>query len=37
MLPLELGNPGLFGDDLQLVSGCIAFLLESAGVAIVVA
>jgi hypothetical protein len=37
MLPLELGDPGLFGDDLQLVPGCVAFLLESAGVAIVVA
>jgi hypothetical protein len=37
MLPLELGNPGLFGDDLQLVPSCVTFLLESAGVAIVVA
>jgi hypothetical protein len=37
MLPLELGNPGLFGDDLQLVLGCVTFLLESAGLAIVIA
>jgi hypothetical protein len=37
MLPLELGNPGLFGDDLQLVLGCVMFLLESAGLAIVIA
>jgi hypothetical protein len=37
MLQLELGNPGLFGDDLQLMPGCIAFLLESSGVAIVIA
>jgi hypothetical protein len=37
MLPLELGNPGLFGDDLQLVPSCVAFFLESAGVAIVIA
>jgi hypothetical protein len=36
MLPLELGNPGFFGDDLQLVPGCIAFFLESVGVAIVI-
>jgi hypothetical protein len=34
MLPLELGNPGLFGDDLQLVPSCVAFLLESAGIAV---
>jgi hypothetical protein len=37
MLPLELGNPGLFGDDLQLVPGCVTFLLESAGVTIGIA
>jgi hypothetical protein len=37
MLPLELSDPDLFGDDLQLVSGCIAFLLEPAGSAIIVA
>jgi hypothetical protein len=37
MLPLELGNPGLFGDDLQLVSSCVAFILESAGVAVGIA
>jgi hypothetical protein len=34
MLPLELGNPGLFGDDLQFVPSCVAFLLESAGIAV---
>jgi hypothetical protein len=37
MLPLELGNPGHFGDDLQLVPSCIAFLLESSGTAIIIA
>jgi hypothetical protein len=37
MLPLKLGNPGFFGDDLQLVLGCVTFLLESASVVIVVA
>jgi hypothetical protein len=37
MLPLELSNPGFFGDDLQLVPSCVTFLLESAGVAIVIA
>jgi hypothetical protein len=37
MLPLELGNPDLFGDDLQFVPGCISFLLESVGVAIIIA
>jgi hypothetical protein len=37
MLPLELGNPGLFRDDLQLVPGCVTFLLESAGVAVRIA
>jgi hypothetical protein len=37
MLPLELGNPGLFGDDLQLVPSCVAFFLESAGVAVGIA
>jgi hypothetical protein len=37
MLPLELGNPGLFGDDLQLVPSCIAFFLESAGIAVRIA
>jgi hypothetical protein len=37
MLPLELGNPGLFGDDLQLVPGCVMFLLESASIMIVIA
>jgi hypothetical protein len=36
MLSLELSNPGLFGYDLQLVPGCVTFLLESAGVAIIV-
>jgi hypothetical protein len=34
MLPLELGNPGLFGDDLQFVSGGVTFLLESTGIAV---
>jgi hypothetical protein len=33
MLPLELDNPSLFGDDL----GCVAFFLESAGVTIRIA
>jgi hypothetical protein len=37
MLPLELGNPDLFGDDLQLVPGCVMVLLESAGIAVRVA
>jgi hypothetical protein len=37
MLPLKLGDPGFFGDDLQLVPGCVTFLLESTGVAIVLA
>jgi hypothetical protein len=37
MLPLELSNPGLFGDDLQLMPSCIAFFLESAGVAVGIA
>jgi hypothetical protein len=37
MLPLELGNPGLFGDGLQFVLGCIAFFLESVGVEAVIA
>jgi hypothetical protein len=34
MLPLELGDPGLFGDDLQLMLGHVAFLFESTGGAI---
>jgi hypothetical protein len=34
VLPLELGNPVLFGDDFQFVPGRVAFLLESAGSAI---
>jgi hypothetical protein len=37
MLPLELGNPGLFGYDLQFVPDCIAFLLESVGVTVRIA
>jgi hypothetical protein len=37
MLPLELDNPDLFGDDLQFMLGCVAFLLESAGVAVKIA
>jgi hypothetical protein len=37
MLPLELGNPSLFGDDLQLVLSCVPFILESAGVTISIA
>jgi hypothetical protein len=37
MLPLELGDLGLFGDDLQLVSGCVTFLFESAGITIGIA
>jgi hypothetical protein len=37
MLPLELGKSGLFGDDLQFVPGCVAFLLESAGVVVRIA
>jgi hypothetical protein len=37
MLPLELDNPDLFGDDLQFVPGCVAFLLESAGIAVRIA
>jgi hypothetical protein len=37
MLPLLLGDPGFFGDDLQLMPGCIAFYLESVGIAIVIA
>jgi hypothetical protein len=34
MLPLKLSDSGFFGDDLQLVPGCITFLLESTGGAI---
>jgi hypothetical protein len=26
MLPLEFGDPDLFGDYLQFVPGCVAFL-----------
>jgi hypothetical protein len=37
MLPLELGDTTLFGDDLQFVLGCVAFLLEFAGVAVRIA
>jgi hypothetical protein len=37
MLPLELDNPGMFGDYLQLVPGCVMFLLESAGVVVRIA
>jgi hypothetical protein len=37
MLPLELGNSGLFGDDLQFVPGCVTFLLESVGVTVRIA
>jgi hypothetical protein len=37
MLPLKLGNPGLFRDDLQFVLGCVAFLLESVGIAVRIA
>jgi hypothetical protein len=37
MLPLELGKSSLFGDDRQFVLGCIAFLLESAGVVVRIA
>jgi hypothetical protein len=37
VLPLEFGDPGLFGDDLQFVPGFIAFHLEPAGIVIVVA
>jgi hypothetical protein len=36
MLPLELGNPGLFGDDLQLVLSYVTFFLESTGIAILI-
>jgi hypothetical protein len=36
VLPLELGDPGIFGDDLQHVSGFIAFRLEPAGGAIII-
>jgi hypothetical protein len=34
MLPLELGNPDLFGDDLQFMPSCVAFLLESVGIVV---
>jgi hypothetical protein len=37
MLPLELGDPSLFGDDLQFVPGCVTFLFESAGIAVRIA
>jgi hypothetical protein len=37
MLPLELSNPGLFGDNLQFVPGHVAFLPEPAGVVVSVA
>jgi hypothetical protein len=34
MLPLEVSDPGLFGDNLQFVPGRVAFLSELAGVAV---
>jgi hypothetical protein len=34
ILPFELGDPDLFGDDLQFMPGCVAFPLESAGVTV---
>jgi hypothetical protein len=37
MLPLGLGDPGFFGDSLQLEPSCVAFFLEFAGGAVVVA
>jgi hypothetical protein len=37
MLPLELIDPGLFRDGLQLKPSCVALFLESAGSEIVVA
>jgi hypothetical protein len=37
MLPLELGDPDLFGEDLQLVLSCVVFFLESAGNAVRIA
>jgi hypothetical protein len=37
MLPLELSNPGLFGDNLQFVPGRVTFLPEPAGVAVSIA
>ena len=37
VLPLEISNPDLLGDDLQLVPGCVAFLPEPTGVTVGVA
>jgi hypothetical protein len=37
MLPLEVSDPDLFGDNLQFVPGRVAFLQEPAGVAVSIA
>jgi hypothetical protein len=37
MLPLELSNPDLFGDNLQFVPGRVTFLSEPAGIAVSIA
>jgi hypothetical protein len=37
MLPLEVSDPGLFGDNLQFVPGHVAFLQEPAGVTVSIA
>jgi hypothetical protein len=37
VLPLELGDSGLFGDDLQLVPGFIVLRLEHVGGKVIVA
>jgi hypothetical protein len=37
MLPIEVTDPGLFGDNLQFVSGRVTFLQEPAGVAVSIA
>jgi hypothetical protein len=37
MLPLELSNPDLFGDNLQFVLGRVSFLPEPTGIAVSIA
>jgi hypothetical protein len=37
MLPLEVSDPDLFGDNLQFVLGRIAFLQEPASIAVSIA
>jgi hypothetical protein len=37
MLPLEVNDPGLFGDNLQFVLGRVALLQEPAGIMVSIA